>query len=145
MTKEEKWNECNNFFKQLCEAAKGYTLVGSCNQDTTLYLIPEGTEDQITYSSKPDRSFRLSDHWNWYSNVRKCEKESYVQCLSFDLPKQRPRKGEGRPSDPIKAICVAAITKPGGTYKVIFGEKYDRKRKKWKWINNDPLKILNTL
>lgn len=145
MTKKEKWKACEQFFMDLCEAAKDkYELVGSCNQDNTLYLIPKGTEDQITYHSKPEYSFRLSDHWNWYANVKKCEDEWYVQCMSYDLPRPKNRRNEGMASDPILATCVA-LTKKGGHYKVIFGEKFNRKKKKWNWIENDLKDIIDAI
>lgn len=72
MTREEKLQNCKNFFSLLVDrlmAAGGYELVGSCNNDNSCYLVPVGTSDQITYHSKPVRSFRLSDHWNWKEPV----------------------------------------------------------------------------
>ena len=64
---------CENFFSELTRILDGkYEVVGSCNQDISRYLIPAGTKEQITYYGKPELSFRISDHWSWDSNVKKC-------------------------------------------------------------------------
>ena len=139
MTKAEKWKECSNFFKRLTTLLKDdYDVMGSFNVDQTLYLVPKGTEDQVTYHSKPAYSFRLSDHWNWYANIKKCSNERYIQCWAYDLPRPRKRKGPGLASEPIEAICVA-MTRPNGSYKVIFGDHYTKRN--WIWIENNAYDI----
>lgn len=87
MTIDEKKAKCTEFFEKLSEALKeDYVVMGSCNQDFSRYLVPVGTESQVSYMEKPENSFRISDHWNWFANVNKCPDEHYIQCLSVDLP-----------------------------------------------------------
>ena len=83
---------CMAFFEELSNELPNYTVVGSCNKDSSLYLVPNGTEDEITYYSKPAKSFRISDHWNWYANTKKCDNERYIQCLCVDLPYAKRRE-----------------------------------------------------
>ena len=137
MNRVEKINACNNFFMKLMTRLEdGYEIVESCNQDISKYLIPIGTIDELTYNSKPNNSFRISDHWNWYANILKNPNERYVQCLSNDFPWPKKRKAPGKPSDPIFAIAVCVIGEDG-KYHHVFGEKFDRKNKKWSWIESD--------
>lgn len=122
---------CLEYFENLVEELKEtHVLVVSCNQDSTLYLVPKGSEDQITYHSKPVNSYRFSDHWNWYANVRKCPDQHYIQCFNKDLPYPRRRPEPGKPSHPIAAMCVAYFG-DDGLYHTVFGERFDRKTKKW--------------
>ena len=142
MDKLMKIEKCRNFYNNLSNILKdyGYVVVGSCNQDISSYLIPIGTEDKISYYEKPFKSFRLSDHWNWYANVNKCSKEHYVQCLSVDAPWARKRFKEGGPSKPIFAIQVCVFGSDE-KYHHVYGEKFDRKTKTWSWIESDPNEI----
>jgi len=138
----DKMTECLNFFEELSDLMRDtHEVVGSCNQDLSAYLIPEGAKAEITYHSKPAFSFRVSDHWNWYANVKKCANERYVQCLCVDLPYARPRKYEGGASSPIRAASVCAIGEDG-KYHVIFGEAWDKKKKEWRWIYRDARQYL---
>lgn len=138
MTFSEMSEKCKTFFEELTHIlAETHEIIGSCNQDTSCYLIPKGTSDEITYHSKPQNSYRISDHWNWYANIKKCPNERYIQCLSLDLPYAKPRKYSGGPSNPIKANAVCAIDSKG-IYRVIYGEKYDKKSKQWIWVETDP-------
>lgn len=133
----DKINKCRRFLFELEKTLDGkYELVRSCNQDISCYLIPIGTESEISYYGKPDKSFRFSDHWSWYSNHKKCKVDDYVQCYSYDAPKPNKRKGPGMASEPVNAIQVAAIG-IDGQYHCVFGEKYDKKSKKWTWIENE--------
>lgn len=134
LDKKEKKEACLKFFYELVEELKDtHELVGSCNADETLYLIPKGTIDQLTYTSKPENSYRFSDHWNWYANIRKCQNERYIQCLNTDLPWAKKRIAPGKPSKPIFGICVAKIG-DDSKYHTIFGEVFNRKTKKWSFI-----------
>ena len=102
---EEMKAQCLIYFEDLCRRLEDtHVLVGSCNQDETLYLVPKGTEDQITYNSKPANSYRYSDHWNWYANVKKCKNPNYIQCLNIDLPWAKKRLSEGKASKPIWGV-----------------------------------------
>lgn len=134
MNRIEKFDKCTNFFNELARALSDkYEVVGSCNNDASAYLIPNGTEKQITYYGKPDLSFRISDHWNWYANVRKCKNRKYVQCYSLDLPRPKRRLAKDKASKPISASQVAIIG-PDGNYHHIYGEKWNGVE--WTWVEN---------
>lgn len=131
MTFSEKKALCidyfNNLYEKLCLT---HELVISCNDDISMYLVPKGTKNQITYSSKPVDSYRVSDHWNWFANLKKCPYEKYVQCFNVDLPKAKPRTEEGKASKPVYGIQVAYFGKDQ-KYHHVFGEKFDRTNGKW--------------
>jgi len=128
-----KKEECLAYFMDLVKKlADTHELISSCNKDTTLYLIPKGTIDQLTYTSKPVDSYRFSDHWNWYANVNKCPNEHYVQCYNVDMPRVKPRAEAGKPSKPVFGICVAHFG-DDMKYHHVFGEKFDRKTKVWSY------------
>ena len=129
--------ECLKFFAELVEALEDtHELVASCNNDNTMYLVPKGTADQITYNGKPDNSYRFSDHWNWYANTSKCQNEKYIQCWNVDMPRVKDRPAPGKPSSPIFASAVAKIGKDG-KYHTIFGEKWSKNKKEWSWYHPD--------
>lgn len=134
MNVEEKIEKCVNFYKELATKLKDkYEIVGSCNNDISSYLVPNGTSEDISYTGKPPFSFRVSDHWNWYSNLKKCPDEHYVQCYSVDCPWPKKRLKVGKASKPIWCAQVAFYGEDN-KYHVIFGEKFDRKSKEWSWI-----------
>lgn len=133
-------DECKQFFEILAEELAGtHTVKGSCNKDVSAYLIPDGTDDQVTYHSKPANSFRLSDHWNWKSNLAKNPNEKYIQCYTRDLPWCRLRNAPGKASNPIKAACVCYFD--GNIYHVVFGERFNRTTKSWDWVEADPCEV----
>lgn len=141
MTRDEKFTKCKIFFEKLAEVlSSDYEVVGSCNVDKSVYLIPKGTKDQITYYGKPSKSFRLSDHWNWYSNLEKCSKEYYIQCLSVNMPRPNSRPEPGMASKP-KLGDQVAIIGDDGKYHCAYGEIFDRKTKKWGWIESTPEEV----
>lgn len=143
MTRIEKAAACDAFFKRLSELLEGrYEVLGSCNNDTSRYLIPIGTENEVTYTGKPAYSFRISDHWNWYANVRKCPNESYIQCLSADVPYPRKREEPGKPTKARIAYQVAFIGN-GGRYHAVYGEVWNRKTKTWEWLERRPEEVLS--
>lgn len=145
MTIREKIRRCQYFFEELAKILNDdYEVVGSCIKDISMYLIPKGTETDISYYGKPDKSFRISDHWNWYANLNKCEKKHYIQCWSVDVPYPRDRKTETGPSEPRRAIQVAVIGK-GGKYHAVYGEKWNKKHKRWDWLENTPEQIVSVL
>lgn len=144
MTNLEKLVKCFAFFENLRHAVGDrYEVLESCNQDGSAYLCPVGTTDEVTYSSKPEGSFRISDHWNWYANINKCPNPKYIQCYCTDLPWAHKRKAEGKAGKPIMASCVCIFK--DGVYRVVYGEFYDRKRKAWKWIENSIEEVLNSI
>lgn len=131
---------CEKFLREVQRILDGrYEIVGSCNRDISKYLIPIGTEKQITYYGKPELSFRISDHWNWYSNTKKCRDASYVQCESADMPLARERTDE-RATNPRKGLQVA-IQGTDGKYHHVFGYKWNSETEEFCWIKNDPMDI----
>ena len=137
---DEELTLCLDFFKNLESKLAGtYESVGSNRSgayDQSAYLIPAGTSEQITWHGKPEKSFRVSNHWNWYTNLKNCKDVKYIQCRTNDLPKVRKRIRPGKASKPIKGNCVCLYR--NGLYEVVFGEKYDRKTQTWSWIDNTP-------
>ena len=133
----QKMEACIQFFEELAKLLQAdYEAVASCNKDASRYLVPKGTSGQISYYGKPDRSFRISDHWNWYSNTQKCRDEKYIQCESVDMPRARIREKEGMASKSRFGIQVCLLG-TDGRYHHVFGDKFDRKRHTWNWIEND--------
>lgn len=127
-----KAKKCKEFFSQLTMAlSDSYELLPSCNKDYSLYLCQKGTCHEVTYCGKPEESFRLADHWNWYSNTRKCPDPNYVQCFNVNLPKAKKREKDGYASIPRVADCVAFFK--NGVYHTIYGEYFDFKTKTWAW------------
>ena len=126
MTTEEKKNYCKKFFEELAEKlSETHVVVRSCNNDESAYLVPKGTEDQISYYGKPENSFRISDHWNWYSNIKKNENVDYIQCYNADLGvKAKRRNGPGLASNPFWAWCVCVFK--NGKYHTMVGEYYNK-------------------
>ena len=141
MTIQEKKEYCKKFFEELAEKLKDtHVIVRSCNQDESAYLVPIGTEKQITYYGKPDNSFRISDHWNWYSNLKKCSDPNYIQCLNVDLAcRCKNRKGPALASEPYWAWCVAMYKKEVGYYHTMVGEFYNPVLKKQEFLTFDGL------
>ena len=138
----DKQLACKAFFTELSELLnESYEVVGSCNNDSSAYLIPKGTGEQITYYGKPADSFRISDHWNWYSNINKCSNPKYIQCYSVDCPFPRKREEAGRPTKPRRAFQVAFIGKDG-KYHAVYGEVFNRKSKNWEWLERTPQEVL---
>lgn len=140
---ERKMALCESFYNELRNKIVGYEELESCNKDCSRYLCPKGTSNLLTYESKPERSFRISDHWNWFANVRKCPDEHYVQCYTRDLPFPKRRFGKGKSSRPISAACVCLFE--DGIYRVIFGECFNRKTKKWSWVDNTVDAVLSMM
>lgn len=139
----EKFNKCWDFFNELSYLlSEQYEIVKSCNQDLSRYLIPKGTIDELTYTGKPIKSFRLSDHWNWYSNLKKCPDENYIQCFSTGAPNAKRRTEPGKATSPVTAIQVCLYCKDG-KYRCVYGERFNKNTKQWEWIESDPKDIIN--
>ena len=133
MTKNEKKMACLDFFKQLAKELKEYEIIGSCNNDDSMYLIPNGTSDQISYYGKPALSFRISDHWNWLSNTKKCSDRYHVQCHSVDMPRNRCRMHDDEKATKPRYGWQIAFYDTDGLYHHVFGEKFDRWNHEWTW------------
>ena len=107
-----KKGRCKKHFMELAfELRNTHELVKSCNQDHTMYLIPKGTINQLSYYGKPVDSYRYSDHWNWYANVKKCRIPDYIQCYNVDISGPNERAGVGLPSAPVYETCIAYFDK----------------------------------
>lgn len=136
---EEKMHKCRSFVEEVADiCAGGWTLVNSCNKDASCYLIPKGTESELSYYGKPANSLRFSDHWNWYSSTKKCKNEKYVQCRSLDMPWARHREEVGKATKARFGIQVAYFDQDDGCYHHVYGDKFDRKTKTWSWVDADP-------
>ena len=141
----EKYEKCQRFFDNLRILLwDSYNVIESCNADLSAYLVPAGTENEVTYRGKPVNSFRISDHWNWYANVNKCEDPLYIQCHSIDVIEPLPRPKEGKPSEARRAIQVAIYSKDG-KYHCVYGEKFDRRKRRWTWIETNPSDVVALL
>lgn len=137
LSKLEKIIKCANFIESLaCLLGPKYVLVPSCNQDISRYLIPAGSESELSYYGKPDKSFRFSDHWNWYSSTYKCTDETMVQCKSLDIPWARKREEPGKATKPRYGLQVCVYSAADGCYHHIYGDKFDRKTKTWTWVDD---------
>lgn len=100
------------------ELSETYEEVASCNNDISRYLVPKGTADQISYYGKPAYSLRISDHWSWYANVKKCNDENYVQCENT-LFTPNSREKEGGASKPIRSLQICIADRDGVYHHVI--------------------------
>lgn len=94
-------------FEKFVEMNPTMNRVASCNADISAYLVRPGTEDQITYTGKPQGSLRVSDHWSWYANVKKCPYTWVVQCpLHGITPYARKGEGLSSPTQFCRAIAL---------------------------------------
>lgn len=54
LTKNEKIELCQNFYRELSvKLSDGYEVAGSCNNDISSYLIPNGSVEDLSYYGKP--------------------------------------------------------------------------------------------
>lgn len=145
MQKSVKIKKCQNFFKELSNVlSETHDSIGSCNNDISMYLIPKGSESELSYYGKPEYSFRISDHWNWYSSSKKCSDLKVIQCNSVDIPWCRKREETDKATKPIYGIQVSYYGKDH-KYHHVFGEKFNRKTKKWVWVENDVDTAVNVM
>ena len=137
LSSNEKLIRCGNFIASLAYLlGPRYELLPSCNKDISRYLIPAGSKHELSYYGKPDKSFRFSDHWNWYSSTKKCTDEKMVQCRSLDMPWARHRVDPGKATKPRYGIQVCIYNKSDGCYHHIYGDKFDRETKTWTWVDD---------
>ena len=141
---KSKLDLCYEFFNKLAELLKDqYEVVPSSIKDLSRYLVPKGTAGEITYHGKPELSFRVSDHWSWYSNLEKCPDEKYIQCYSMDMPVPRPRVNPGEGTNAIRGyqVCI----QQNGRYHHVYGDKFDRKTHRWGWVEVSPEIVVREL
>ena len=142
--RQEEYDKCRAFFDELSEHLKEeYVVVESCNKDLSAYLVKKGTEDQISYYGKPEGSFRVSDHWNWYSNLKRCNKEDEVQCYNVDVPRPRQRDQDhpDKGTKSRKAAQVAIYSNVDHRYHAVYGVIWNQKKHKYDWYENDVEKV----
>ena len=108
------------------------------------YLIPRGTRSQITYYGKPHWSFRLSDHWNWYETVGKCNQRQYIQCFNVDLPRLNNRYVEDHAHSPACYSIQVAIfgNHDDEAYHCVYGSYKNKETRKWEWMEKTPQQVI---
>lgn len=142
MNRTEKISLCNRFMDRVAYLLDPYfELMDSCNQDISRYLIPSGSRSEVSYYGKPDMSLRFSDHWNWFSSLKKCNDPNYVQCRSLDMPWVRKREDPEMATQPRYGIQVCIYEKATGCYHHVYGDKFNRHTRKWTWIETDPVRL----
>lgn len=150
-TEKEKKELCLKFFAELAKGLKDkYEVISSCNRDETKYLIPIGSISDLSYYGKPMWSFRVSDYWNWYSNLKKCSDPNMVQCETDNLPPAEKRCGTAA-TTPIHGWMVA-LYKNDRKYHVVYGDEleyddeyYDEPVWEWVWNISDPNDIIELI
>lgn len=137
ITKFNYLAQCYDYLNNLAKMLESsHEMADSCNKDKTRYLVPKGTENQITYYGKPLFSFRVSDHWNWKAPLKKCVDPHRVQCFTKDLHYPLDRVGEGRASKPILA-CSVGYYGMDNQYHIVCGEVYNPKTRTAEFIMKD--------
>lgn len=145
MTYDEMYEKCLVYFDKLVTLlGDSYEQVGSCNKDRSLYLVPKGTANQVTYESKPIWSFRVSDHWNWYANIKKCPNRNYIQCYTRDLPHAMKRQLPDGASKPIWGSMVAVFG-PDQRYYCVYGEKWNKFTREYTFFESDPEQVATAI
>ena len=139
--------DCNAWFDKLAELLEpmGYKVIRSSNPASNdRYLIPVGTENDLNWNGKPAYSFRVSNHWNWRANKKKCGDDRYIQCYTRDMPWARKRRDDGLATRPMIGWAVAYFTE-GREYVVVYGEKFNRLDKAWSYTVISPEEFVNSL
>ena len=135
----EKQEKCNQYFNNLYEMLKeSHDRRTNKTRDRRpdKYIFPKGTGDEITNVGKPANSFRYSNKWNFWKNG-KGEMLDSVQCYSEDFPKAHTDSQGRGPQGAVLAYSVCFYGEDGH-YHVVYGERYNRKTKKWDWVESDP-------
>ena len=133
--KQYKYRYCLQVFMKLAEDLKDtHEIIGSCNKDRSIYLIPKGSIDDLSYYGKPVDSYRISDHWNWYASITRCSDEGRIQCHNVDLKYPQDRI-DGRATRPVSGVCIAYYD-IDGKYHTVFGELYDKAKRKNVFLDN---------
>ena len=136
---KEKQEKCNQYFNGLYELLKDThdrRTNKTRDRRPDKYIFPKGTGDEITNVGKPKDSFRYSNKWNFYKNG-KGEMLPEVQCYSEDFPHAHTDSLGHGPQGSVLAYSVCFYGEDG-RYHVVYGERYNRKTKKWDWVESDP-------
>lgn len=146
MTQKERMEKCKEFFKEITkELEDDYEVItGLDKQHYNALLIPKGTKGEVNYYGKPINSFRVALLWNWKASIKRCKREDYIQCENISLMKCKPRKGDGLPSNPIYAWCVAYYANDC-KYHTVYGSIYNNVTHEWEWLETSPEEIVNDL
>lgn len=136
---------CKSFYFELeKELADTYTRHDTINgKHFSSCLIPNGTEEELSYYGKPEFSFRCADRWNWHSTKEKCDNPKYVQCFTRDLINPKRVLPGQNGTKPIRAKAVAIYY--DGEYHIVYGQKFDQKLRRWYWMDNDVEGVLGIL
>lgn len=144
MTIKEKYNNCKAFFEALSDMLSDqYEILESINKVDSACLCPIGTTGEVTYYSKPEKSFRVAKYWNWYANTERCSDREYIQCYSPDLPRTFRRMNGDKAGKPVTAASVCFYR--DGVYHVVYGERWDKKTRRWTWVDNTPGEVCQKL
>ena len=66
------------------------------------------------------------------------------QIRDLPVPKARPRNNPDGATKAVRGTQVAVQTEDG-TYRCVFGDKYDRTRHRWTWVEADPKEVIALL
>ena len=136
--RQEQLKKCNAFFLKVAEKLKDTHIIASASHRwISACLIPKGTEEQLTYHSKPVNSLRVACNWNWRASSKRCKDEKYIQCHTDDLPWARKKEADGSASKPIWGNMVGYFD-ADQKYHCVYGEKFNRETKTWEWVEGDP-------
>ena len=136
-SKKKQMKELKFLYYKLCQYLtenKEYIMMSSCNKDNTRYCVPKGTVQQVTYYGKPEKSIRISDHWSWYANLKRCREKDNIQCYNVDMSGPTERLDEGKASLPIEAAAIAVYN--NNAYHTIAGAYIDCNTGEWKLKNS---------
>ncbi len=134
-TKEETEKICADFWEKLSNYLREKGYLETKSKAKSRYLVPSGTENEITWMGKPEFSFRYSNHWNFYTDLKNNPNPNAIQCLNPDIAPAYSRKSPEKGSRPVKGIAVAFYF--NGHYRTICGQKYDLITDTWSILDNE--------
>ena len=147
---KDKYILCDKFFYELSQRLYPfYETIGVMDTNyhkyKSRYLIPFGSDYQMSRFSMPMLSFRMSDHWNWMPNEKiyfDSEIENNVtQRYCIDMPPAKLRKCSDKATKPQFGILVA-IMDSKGIYRCVYGDKYWPKTHSWSWLEANPEDVI---
>ena len=95
-----------DLFEKIIEYSKEntYTDFHEAHGFYTGYIIPNGMK--LSYGPHPEGTIRISNHWSWYANIKKCSNREFIQCYLYNTqPNQR--ENNNCSSKPIKKVEIA--------------------------------------
>ena len=139
-----KAKKCWEFFSELSHVLieeHDYKLIRPKGGYKAAYLIPKGTEKQLSYYGKPVLSFRCSDDWNWYTSKKRCPDPEQIQCHSVDIPGPL-RREDNDGTKPIKGWNVAFYGSDN-KYHCVYGTYFDRTDLRWGWKETSVQEVID--